>query len=70
MPNNKVREGKLPDSSSDNLSERLVKAGRWGFLPEKVREEMVSSTGKEAPVEYRRIINRYYQRLSDFYKKR
>ena len=32
--------------------------------------EMLSATGKEAPLEYREIVEKYYKRLSDYYEKR
>jgi len=30
---------------------------------------MLSASGKEAPLEYREIIERYYKRISDLYEK-
>ncbi|MCZ6795864.1 MAG: hypothetical protein O7J95_19825 [Planctomycetota bacterium] len=70
LPNNRFDKDRLPDSGKAKLIERLRKSGRWGFLPPKVREEMVSAAGKEAPAEYRDIIERYYQRISDTYNPR
>lgn len=69
LPNDKVAEGKAPKDSSEELEARKRKVGRWGFLPPKVREEMLSTSGKEVPPEYREIVEKYYKRISDFYER-
>ena len=49
---------------------KIRKGARWGLLPPKLRAEMLSTAGKEAPAEYKSIIERYYKRLSDYYEKK
>lgn len=69
LPNDQVADGENPESADSDLGEAARKTGAWGFLPPKVRDEMLSASGKEAPLEYREIIDRYYKRISDFYEK-
>ena len=70
VPNNQVADDKPPDNRGGPLVQRFRKAARWGLLPPKLREEMLSTGGKEAPAEYQSIIERYYKRLSDYYDHR
>jgi hypothetical protein len=67
VPNNRVAEGEKPASEAESLLVRIKNLGNWGFLPPKAKEEMLNSSAKEVPAEYREIIERYYKKLSDFY---
>ncbi len=68
VPNNEVADGKLPPASSTTLAEKAAFLDRWGLLPKKIVEQMRDSTGKEYPAEYREIISRYYEKLSELYE--
>lgn len=70
MPNVKTADGRPPDNSSANLLERFRKSVKWGLLPPKLKQEMLSTGGKEPPAEYENIVERYYKRLSDYYDRR
>lgn len=71
VPNDRVEEGRVdPSEGTDAERRRDRRRERWGFLPPKVREEMMSATAKEPPAEYRELIERYYRRISDFYERR
>jgi hypothetical protein len=70
VDNTRVADDKNPDAKNPNLPENLRKGARWGFLPPKLREEMLSATGKEAPAEYRQMVEKYYKRMSDYYEQR
>ena len=70
LPNDRTDEEKLADTEAARLRDALRASGRWGFLPPKAREQMLSTSGKEAPAEYRRIIEKYYQRIGDYYEQR
>ncbi len=59
---------KLPPASTATLAEKAAALERWGLLPKRVVEQMRSSAGKEYPAEYREMISRYYQRLSEMYE--
>ncbi|MEM7230532.1 MAG: hypothetical protein AAF517_00065 [Planctomycetota bacterium] len=66
----RTEEGKSPDSGKAELVDRLRRFERWGLLPEKMHDQMISASSKEPPREYRDIIERYYKRISDFYTKK
>ena len=71
VPNNAKADGSAPESGKANpLVDKLRKSKRWGTLPDKIREQMLSAGSKEAPSEYRDIIERYYRRISEFYDKK
>ena len=59
---------KIPSSKTATLDEKLDAIERWGLLPKRVVEKMRASSGKEYPAEYREIISRYYERLSEMYQ--
>lgn len=65
-----MKDGKPPESRSGDLRDAILDASRrWGILPPKLREEALSSTGKEAPQEYMEILSRYYRKMSEAYEK-
>lgn len=64
-PNDGVENGKPPLPKSATLAEKAAILERWGLLPKRVVEQMRSSNGKEYPAEYREIISRYYEKLSE-----
>ena len=61
--NDKVADGELPKSKVAKLWQKLLGKEQWGLLPQKLREKMNSSEGKQYPREYRGIIKRYYERM-------
>ena len=63
--NDQVADGKLPDSKLSALMKKLMGKAQWGRLPNKLREEIGSSSQKEFPREYREIIAQYYKRMSE-----
>lgn len=67
--NNQRRDVSPDEARAAALKERLGKLERWGVLPPRVTEEMLSTTGKEAPAEYRDIVSRYYKRMTKFYNR-
>jgi hypothetical protein len=67
--NERVADRKPPEAKSGKLTDQLRERARWGLLPPKLAEEMLLSTGKEAPPEYREIISRYYRRMTEQYLK-
>jgi hypothetical protein len=67
--NERVADRKPPEAKSGKLTDELRERARWGLLPPKLAEEMLLSTGKEAPPEYREIISRYYRRMTEQYLK-
>jgi hypothetical protein len=69
VENERVADRKPPEAKSGKLSDELRELARWGLLPPKLAEEMLLSTGKEAPPEYREIISRYYRRMTEQYLK-
>ena len=68
--NNQRRDMTPEEVRAAALKERLGKLERWGVLPPRVTEEMLSTSGKEAPAEYRDIVSRYYKRMTKFYNRR
>ena len=68
--NNRTDRTDVPDNRYGEIGDGLHKFERWGVLPPKMVEEMLSSSGKEAPPEYREIISRYYKRIIDSYQRR
>ena len=67
--NDRTQDAKPPDSRAGTLREQLLDVSRrWGILPPKLRDEVLFSTGKEAPREYLEIISRYYKRMTEFYE--
>jgi hypothetical protein len=71
VDNKKVGEGKNPESELGRLASEIRRSGeKWGQLPPKVRDAIFSASTKPAPHEYRRIINRYYLRISEQYTNR
>lgn len=67
VENNRTSESDPPKAGAARAIEELKRSKRWGMLPPKLREEMTSAAGKEAPREYRELIELYYKRLSDYY---
>jgi hypothetical protein len=67
VENDRTDEAEPPPSKVLALKAELLELERWGLLPPKVTEEMLSASGKEAPAEYREIISRYYRRMNRFY---
>ena len=63
--NDRVAEGKLPESRVGALLQKLIGADQWGRLPRKLRENMGSATAREFPREYREIIARYYEKMAE-----
>jgi len=71
VENKEVAEGKNPDGELGKLANEIRRKGeKWGQLPPKVRDAIFSASTKPAPHEYRRIINRYYLRISERYSER
>lgn len=68
--NDRTDPAGAPDNRFGTIGDGLHKFERWGVLPPKMVEEMLSSSGKEAPPEYREIISRYYKRIIDSYQRR
>ena len=66
LPNNQVAEDKEPDSGEADRGARMRQRSRWGFLPPKLRDDMISAADKEVPAEYQEIVDRYYKRLNGF----
>ena len=69
VENDRTEPGPPPESKVGTLFDQLREQARWGLLPPKLAEEVLFSSGKEAPTEYRQIIYRYYKRMSDYYLK-
>ena len=67
MENDRVKDANPPEAKVGSLQDHLKALERWGVLPQKLSEEMLSSSGKEAPAEYREIISKYYKRMNEFY---
>ena len=65
--NDQVADGPRPDAESGNLADSIRKSGRWGVLPPKIRDAIFSTADKKSPTEYRRIIEKYYERISNQY---
>lgn len=59
----------MPKAESGKLADAVNEAKRWGILPLKVAESMLSAGGKEVPPEYREIISRYYKRMTELQSK-
>jgi len=70
VPNTQVADGPVPNSEVGELVDGLRKGKKWGQLPPKVRDAIFSASSKPAPHEYRRIIDRYYRRISEQYTER
>lgn len=70
VPNTQVSDGPAPNSEVGDLVDVLRKGRKWGQLPPKVRDAIFSASAKPAPHEYRRIIDRYYRRISEQYTER
>ena len=71
VENKEVAEGKNPDGELGKLANEIRRKGeKWGQLPPKVRDAIFSASTKPAPHEYRRIISRYYLRISERYSER
>jgi len=68
VENDQVKDAKPPEAKAGTLKEILEAAQRWGLLPPKLRDEVLFSSGKEAPREYLQIISKYYQRMSEYYR--
>jgi hypothetical protein len=69
--NDRTAREEPPAAESGGLRARMLEASRrWGILPPKLREEVLFSTGKEAPREYLQIISRYYERMTKYYEDR
>jgi hypothetical protein len=68
VENDRKELGKLPPAKSATLAEKADILQRWGLLPKRVVEQMRNSNGKEYPAEYRQIISRYYEKLSQLYE--
>jgi hypothetical protein len=68
--NNQTDRTDVPDNRYGKIGDGLHQFERWGVLPPKMVEEMLSSSGKEGPPEYREIISRYYKRIIDSYQRR
>jgi len=68
VANNRTEDAPPPDAKAGSLKNRFLQARRWGVLPSKIADSMLSSVGKEAPHEYREIISRYYKRMTEMYK--
>lgn len=66
--NRRVGDEVPPEARASLRDQLLEMSRRWGLLPPKLREEMLFSTGREAPPEYLEIISRYYKRLTEFYQ--
>jgi len=67
VPNNQVADDRAPESGKPPAGSEAGRAGRWGFLPQKMRDEMLSSSDREPPSEYADIVERYYKRINDYY---
>jgi hypothetical protein len=68
VENNRTDQAKMPPSKTATLAEKAEILERWGLLPKRVVEQMRNSNGKEFPAEYREIITRYYERLSQMHE--
>ncbi len=68
VPNDRRELGKLPPAKAVTIEEKMKVLERWGLLPKRIVEQMRDSSGKEYPAEYREIISRYYERLSELYE--
>lgn len=62
-----MKDANPPDAKVGSLQDQMKELQRWGLLPQKLAEEMLFSSGKEAPAEYREIISKYYKRMNEFY---
>lgn len=71
VENDRTAREEPPEAEGGSLRARMLEASRrWGILPPKLREEVLFSTGKEAPREYLQIISRYYERMTKYYEDR
>jgi hypothetical protein len=69
VENDRTDQAKMPPpSKTATLAEKAETLERWGLLPKRIVEQMRSSNGKEFPAEYREIITRYYERLSQLHE--
>ena len=68
---NDQRRETLPPNDKTRLTplERVRMASRWGMLPSKMTEAL-SASEKEAPAQYRAVVDRYYKKLGDYHDKR
>ncbi len=64
-----MEDGEVPKAESGKLADAINEAKRWGILPLKVAESMLSAGGKDVPPEYREIISRYYKRMTEIQTK-
>ena len=69
VDNDRVQDDVPPDAKVGALREELRERARWGLLPPKLAEEMLLSTGKDLPPEYREFISKYYKRMNDQYRR-
>ena len=67
VENDRVKDANPPDATAGSLHDQLLELQKWGVLPPKLAEEMLFSSGKEAPAEYREIISKYYKRMTEVY---
>jgi hypothetical protein len=67
VENDRVKDARPPEATVGSLQDQLRELQKWGVLPPKMSEEMLNSSGKEAPAEYKEIISRYYKRMTEFY---
>jgi hypothetical protein len=68
VENDRKMAGKLPPSAAGTLKDKAEQLERWGVLPKKVVEQMMSGNRKGYPPEYEEIISKYYERLSKLYE--
>lgn len=68
---NDQRRDRLPPADKKQLTpvERLRLASRWGMLPTQMTEAL-SASEKEAPAQYRAVVDRYYKKLGDYHDKK
>ncbi|HLU47566.1 MAG TPA: hypothetical protein VK116_05760, partial [Planctomycetota bacterium] len=67
VENDRTGNANPEKSGAAKAIEDLKRSKRWGMLPPKLREEMTSAAGRDAPREYREMIELYYKRLSEHY---
>jgi hypothetical protein len=70
VANNRTADGPPPDARDGSLKSGIEQARRWGVLPSKIADSILSSAGKEAPLEYREIISRYFKRMAEMSRKK
>jgi len=69
--NDRSDTGDPPEAVAGSLPDHLRKLHeRWGVLPPRMVEEMMSSGGKEIPAEYRMIYSRYLKRIGEYHERR